>query len=103
MEWRDAAYLSFMGWAAFTAGLHKEAIKAMKQSEDRFGFAVPRQAVLIASYMELGREEEARAAAQELLRGEPKFSLSSWEYDRNYKRPEDADRLYSALREAGLK
>jgi TolB-like protein len=101
-EGRDAAYLSFMGYAGFTAGFYEEAIEAMKQSKARFGFAVPRQAFLIASYIKLGREKEARAAVQELLKRHPKFSLSSWHYGRNYKNPKEVDRLYNALRKAQL-
>ena len=102
MEGRDAVYLSFMGYSSFTAGFYEEAIEAMKQSETRFGFSVPRQAFLIASYIKLGRKKEARAAAQELLKRNPKFSLSSWKYGRNYKNPADVDRLYSALSKVGL-
>jgi len=102
MRGSDAAYLSFMGYAGFTAGFYEEAIEAMKQSEARFDFAVPRQAFLIASYIKLGRKEEARAAAQELLRRNPKFSLSSWKYGRNYKNAEDIERLFNALSKAEL-
>jgi adenylate cyclase len=58
---------------------------------------------LIASYVSLGREEEARAAAQQLLKMNPNFSLESWKYGRTYKNPEDIERLYGALRKAGLK
>ena len=101
-EGRDPSYLVFMGYAAFTAGFYEEAIDAMKQCIDRFGSSVSRHAFLIASYMELGREEEARAAAQELLKMNSKFSLSSWRHGRNYKNPADVDRLYKALRKAGL-
>jgi len=102
LEGGDPSYLVFMGYAAFTAGFYEEAIEAMKQCIDRFGSSVSRHAFLIASYIELGREEEARAAAQELLKMNPKFSLSTWRYGRNYKNPADVDRLHNALRKADL-
>ena len=35
---------------------------------------VPRHAILVQTYAEWGRDEEARAAAQDLLRLDPKFS-----------------------------
>jgi adenylate cyclase len=103
LEGPDAVYLSFMGFACFTAGFYEEAIEAMKQCIDRYGPAVPRHPFLIASYVSLGREEEARAAAQQLLKMNPNFSLESWKYGRTYKNPEDIERLYGALRKAGLK
>jgi adenylate cyclase len=92
-----------MGFACFTAGFYEEAIEAMKQCIDRYGPAVPRYPFLIASYISLGRDEEARAAVQQLLKMNPNFSLASWRYGRTYKNPEDIERLYSALRKAGLK
>jgi adenylate cyclase len=102
IEGRDPSYLAFMGFAAFTAGFYEEAIEAMKLCISRFGPAVPRHPFLIASYILIDRREEARAAAQELLKMNPKFSLSSWRYGHNYKNPADVDRLYNALRKAGL-
>ena len=51
----------------------------------------------------LGRMEEAKESAQQWLKANPTFSLSSWEFGRLYKRPEDRERLYEALRKAGLK
>jgi adenylate cyclase len=102
MEGRDPTYSVFMGYAAFTAGYYEEAIKAMKQGIGRYGPAVHRHPFLIASYIEIGKEEEARAATQELLKMNPKFSLSSWKYGRTYKNPEDIERLFNALRKAGL-
>ena len=51
----------------------------------------------------LGRMEEAKEAAQQWLKANPSFTLSSWNLGRLYKRPEDSERLYEALRKAGLK
>jgi len=95
--------LDFMGFASFTAGRYEESIEAMKKALDRFGPFILREAFLIAAYSELGRDDEAKAMAQQLLKRHPKFSLSSWTFARTYKNPEDTERLLKALRKAGLK
>ncbi|UCB50377.1 MAG: adenylate/guanylate cyclase domain-containing protein [Deltaproteobacteria bacterium] len=92
----------FMGFATFTAGRYEDSIAAWKQVLDRFGPIVLREAFLTAAYSELGRDEEAKAMAQQLLKRHPKFSLSSWNFARTYKNPEDTERLLNALRKAGL-
>jgi adenylate cyclase len=58
---------------------------------------------LAATYAMLGREEEARNHAAEVLRINPKFSLK-WATKRMvYKKQADIDRYVEALRKAGLK
>jgi tetratricopeptide (TPR) repeat protein len=95
--------LDFMGFACFTAGMYEESIEAMKKAIDRYGPFILREAFLTASYSELGREDEAKAMARELLKRHPKFSVKTWKYARVYKNPEDTQRLLDALRRAGLK
>ncbi len=95
--------LDFMGFASFTAGRYEESIEAMKKALDRFGPFILREAFLTAAYSELGRDDEAKAMARQLLKRHPKFSLSSWTYAHTYKNPEDTERLLNALRKAGLK
>jgi TolB-like protein/class 3 adenylate cyclase len=94
--------LDFMGMACFTAGRYEESIEAWKQVLDRFGPLELREGFLSAAYSELGREDEAKAMARQLLKRHPKFSVSSWKYARTYKNPEDTERLLNALRKAGL-
>ena len=96
-------YLDFMSQTCFTAGLYEEAISNMKKAIELFGSSVSRDPFLIASYSMLGRTEEAKESAQQWLKADPTFSLSSWNYGRMYKRSEDSERLYEALRKAGLK
>jgi len=103
LQGRFPGYLDFMGMACFTAGLYEEAIEAWKKAIDRYGNAVPRYPFLIASYVSLGKEEEAKEAVQQVLKINPNFSLESWKYGRGYKNPEDIERLYGALGKAGLK
>ena len=91
-----------MGAACFTAGQYEESIANWKKSIDRFGPEPVRQAFITASYSELGRREEAIAMAQELVKTDPEFSVSSWNLARMYKNPMDTERLLDALRKAGL-
>jgi adenylate cyclase len=100
---RNTSYLDFMGLACFTAGRYDESVAAWKKAIDRFGPFLFRQAFLAASYGELGRDDEARAMAQQLLKTNPNFALKSWELARMYKNPKDTERLLDALRRAGLK
>jgi len=100
---QDPGYLDFLSWACFTAGFYEESISNMKKAIEKFGSIKTRDPWLIASYIMLGRIEESMEAAQQWLKVDPTFSLSSWDFGRMYKRPEDSKRLYGALRKAGLK
>jgi len=103
MHGRSPTYLDFMAQACFTAGLYEESISNMKKAIERFGSTASRDPFLIASYSMLGKMEEAKEASQQWLKAKPDFSLSSWKYGRTYKRAEDSERLFEALRKAGLK
>jgi adenylate cyclase len=58
---------------------------------------------LAATYSLLGRDEEARAEAKEVLRLNPKFSLESYAKTLGNRNQARIDRLVEALRKAGLK
>jgi adenylate cyclase len=58
---------------------------------------------LTATYSRMGRVEEARAQAAEVLRINPKFSLERWAKTLRFKNPEDAERYLDAMHKAGLK
>jgi class 3 adenylate cyclase/TolB-like protein/tetratricopeptide (TPR) repeat protein len=60
------------------------------------------QSTLIASLWNLGRQDEARVIAKELLTGHPSFSVSRWARGLPYRRQEDLDALVNPLRMAGL-
>jgi adenylate cyclase len=57
---------------------------------------------LVVIYSSLGREEDARAAAAEVLRLDPKFSLGRYAQSRPLKNQAIKDRLITDLRKAGL-
>jgi adenylate cyclase len=100
---KNATYLDYMGMACFTAGLYEESIWYMEKTIEKNGSLTSRDPFLIASYSMLGRMEEAQKAARRWLTVKPTFTLSSWEMARQYKRPEDKEKLLGALRKAGLK
>jgi adenylate cyclase len=61
-------YLNWLGRAYFMTGQYDEAILATKKALDRNPNYLPAHAFLAASYSSLGREAEANAAAEEVLR-----------------------------------
>ncbi len=57
---------------------------------------------LAASYSSLNRAEEARKAAEEILRISPGFSLEYYANTLPFKNQEESDKLINSLRKAGL-
>jgi TolB-like protein len=100
---KNPTYLDYMGMACFTAGRYAEAFLNIKKAIEKYGSLTSRDPFLIASYSMLDRMDEARGAARQWLKANQTFSLSSWDFGRLYKSPEDIERLYGALRKAGLK
>jgi adenylate cyclase len=60
------------------------------------------QSTLIAALWNLGRKDEARIIARELLAGHPSFALGRWAKLLPYRRQGDLDALVNPLRMAGL-
>ena len=58
---------------------------------------------LTATYSHMGRMEDARAQAAELMKIDPRFSLERWSRTLRYRDPADSERVLEALRKAGLK
>jgi len=63
------AAVSFM-----LTGRYEDAVKMCKEVLSRWPNNVPAYAILVQIYGDWGRDEEARLAAQDLLRIDPKFS-----------------------------
>jgi TolB-like protein/Tfp pilus assembly protein PilF len=92
----------WLGRAYFMTGQYDEAILTFKKALDRNPNYLPAHAFHAASYSSLGRETEAAAAAKEVLRINPKFSLESYAKTLPYKNTADIERYIAALRKAGL-
>ena len=81
-------------------GRYAEAVEALKRSEQNNPWA---HANLIHSYSQLGREQDARAEAAEVLRLSPGFSLEEVERMPGDWQGAEGQRYISDLRKAGLK
>jgi TolB-like protein/Flp pilus assembly protein TadD len=98
----QAFCLHYLGLSHGVMGQYEEAISAEKRALDLSPKLWAIHLNLAAFYSLLGREEEARAAAAELLRIVPKFSLEHFE-KRTPINAQDRARYIGALRKAGLK
>jgi TolB-like protein/Flp pilus assembly protein TadD len=101
--WPSGPILFGLCHAYWLAGRCEEAIpvcrKAILVSPNNIGAHL----YLAGNYVSLGRIEEARAEAQEVLRIDPKFSLAHWGRILPFKNQADTERFIDALRKAGLK
>jgi adenylate cyclase len=94
--------MNFLSLAYRESGQYEKAIEASRKALQREpGYPFPYIHMTI-SYIRLGREEEARTAAADLLRVNPKFSLDRYAKNLPFPRPM-ADRIGEDLRKAGLK
>jgi hypothetical protein len=57
---------------------------------------------LAAAYVRAGREQEARAEAEEVLKIDPNFSVENWTKNLPYIPPPARERWIDVLRKAGL-
>jgi adenylate cyclase len=98
------AYWSHEGWAYARMGRYTEAVDALKQGNQGNPFV---HVWLVYAYSELGREEDARAEAAQVLRVSPGFSVEemrqrlprAWLWHE----AKWVQRSLAELREAGLK
>jgi adenylate cyclase len=90
-------YMNF-GRALRTTGRFEEAVSAYKKAIKLAPHFINAHAGLAATYIMMGRENEARAEAAEVLRIDPKFSVDSYA-----KGLDETDKYINALRKAGLK
>jgi adenylate cyclase len=98
-------YLPVLGHAYRLTGQYKEAIDALESWRDR---ANPRSELpylmLAFTYVEAGREEDAKKAVEELLKRKPKASIEGYAKSKffAYKDPAEIKRALESLRKAGL-
>ncbi|NOT53507.1 MAG: tetratricopeptide repeat protein, partial [Deltaproteobacteria bacterium] len=92
-----------VGMAYYFAGKHEEAIAPLQQYLRRYPHWLIAQVPLAAAYSELGKDTDAQAAAAEVLRINPNFSLAVHKEREPIKDPATLERHIAALRKAGLK
>ncbi len=94
---RDRYFLE-VGLAYFAMGRYEESVSAYKQSLVRWGNNPGPHLGLAVDYVELGRDNEARAETAEILRFNPRFSPHPV-----FKDPVLNERYIADLLKAGLK
>jgi TolB-like protein/class 3 adenylate cyclase len=97
-----ASYISY-GITLTGAGRFEEAVSAYKKVLQRLPDNFLAHLGLAVTYSMMGREQEARAEAAEILRLNPKFSVDNYVRILPYKDQARIDRIAEALRKAGLK
>ncbi len=91
------------GAALRRGGRFDESVSAYKKAIERTPNDIGAHIGLAATYVLMGRDEEAHAEAEEVLRINPKFSLSHYAKVFAYKDKSETDKLTDALRKVGLK
>jgi adenylate cyclase len=96
-------YLWSLGHAQRLLGRLEEAITTLRKLATRNPDHLTAHVLLAATYSELGRDEEARAEAAEILRISPNYSLAIVQERLPYKDATPLDRQLVAMRKAGLR
>jgi adenylate cyclase len=91
------------GYALLMTGRFEETVSAFKKALQRAPDHPLAHIGLGATYSLMGREKEARAEAEEVLRINPKFSLDYYAKTLPYKDQSEKDKIIDAMRKAGLK
>ena len=96
-------FLNVLSTAYRVAGQYDKAIEAAKKAVQRASNSQLAYLYLTAACALAGREEEAHAAAAEVLRINPKFSIERHAMGQGYRNQAHTDHYINALRKAGLK
>jgi adenylate cyclase len=92
-------YAWFLGFAYYVARRYEDAVAALRKGRPP---AAMTYRWLAVAYGQLGRESEAKAAAEEYLRRTPDFSLATHLERIPFQRAEDLEHYIEGLRKAGL-
>jgi adenylate cyclase len=92
-----------LGQAYYLLGRTEEAIEPLRRVLSMYPHLMTAHVLLAAAYSEVGREQEARTEAAEVLRLNTKFSLEVHKERMPIKDPAVLERHLAALRKAGLK
>ena len=95
--------LVFAGNGYLVAGRYEEALVYYKKAQKRNPANIWSYFYQAGIYGHLDRQEEAHAAAKELLRLNPKFSVEQYEKTPWYKNRDKWNLFVKGLRKAGLK
>jgi adenylate cyclase len=96
-------YYVHASYSYFLTGRYEDTIKVCNEMLKRWPNNSLARARLAMAYMALGREEEGRNAAQDLLRIDPKFSAQRFAQRMTFKDPALAKQALELMQKAGLK
>jgi adenylate cyclase len=96
-------YYRNLGFVFWMTGRYEEAVSTFKKVIQRSPNHITVHLGLAATYIMIGREQEARDEAVEVLRIDPNFSLDRFAKVFPYKDQSVTDNLINACRKAGLK
>jgi adenylate cyclase len=98
-----AWYLYHLGLSYHLTGQYEKAIETLKKGIERRPDSLFPRVRLVAVYSDLGREQEARAEAAEVLRIKPDFSVEGYARANPFKDTAIVEHRKELLRKAGLK
>jgi adenylate cyclase len=96
------SYTYWLGKGYYFSGNYDEAIGLIRTGVERQPGVLPPRVLLAAVAARLGRHDEARAVAAEIMRMRPGFAIADWLKFIRVADPEYAQRLTDDLRKAGL-
>jgi adenylate cyclase len=96
-------YLHVLGMSHYLGGRYEEALAAFTHSRDRSPDVWFPYVGLVLTSVQLDREGDARAAAAEILRRDPAFSLERYAALQPYQNPAALTHELAILRQGGLK
>jgi adenylate cyclase len=99
---QNASRLGYIGHAHYMLKRYPEAIPPLRECVWRMPNFRIMKLWLAAAYAQAGQLAEARAAADDVRRIEPGFTIERWKTTAVYKNQEDAEHLFDGLRKAGL-
>jgi adenylate cyclase len=97
-----AWYLYHLGLSYHLTGQYEKAIETLKKGIERRPDSLFPRVRLVAVYSDLGREQEARAEAAEILRIKPDFSVEGWAKANPFRDTAIVEYRKELLRKAGL-
>ena len=95
-------FLDRLGMSYRLLGQPEAAISTYRQSLKRQPEFLSPHVNLTSIFGELGRLDDARNAAREVLRLEPKFSIKAYMGGLSYRNSSDLERIAEGLRQSGL-